>query len=73
MLVAHKPSSTFCNLTLPISLRILDVTEIKSIPYARISHSFIKRVTGTIRCEYLDQTPFWNSRDVARRLDDVKD
>ena len=52
------------------NLRILDVSEIKSIPYAPISHPFIERVIGTIRREYLDHTPFWNSLDLARKLDD---
>ena len=55
------------------NLRILDVTEIKSIPYAPTSHPFIERLIGTIRCEYLDQTPYWNSLDLARKLDDFKD
>ena len=54
------------------NLRIMDVTDIKSIPYTPISHPFIERLIGTIRREYLDQTPFWNSRDLARKLDDFK-
>ena len=40
------------------NLRILDVNEIKSIPYAPMSHPFIERVIGTIRREYLDHVPF---------------
>lgn len=55
------------------NLRILDVYEIKSIPYAPMSHPFIERVIGTIRREYLEQTPFWHSQDLARKLDDFKD
>lgn len=55
------------------NLRILDVDEIKSVPYAPMSHPFIERVIGTIRREHLDQTPFWNSLDLARKLDDFKD
>ncbi len=54
------------------NLRLQDVTEIKSIPYTPISHPFIERVIGTIRREYLDQTLFWNSLDLARKLDDFK-
>ena len=40
------------------NLRILDVTEIKSVPYAPLSHSFVERLIGTIRREYLDHAPF---------------
>jgi len=54
------------------NLRILDVTEIKSIPYVPMSHPFIERVIGTIRREYLDHVPFWNSIDLERRLREFK-
>jgi putative transposase len=50
------------------NLRILDVTEIKSVPYVPRSHPFIERVIGTIRREYLDHVPFWNSIDLERKL-----
>lgn len=55
------------------NLRILDVTEIKSVPYVPISHPFIERVIGTIRREYLDHVPFWNSLDFERKLGEFKD
>jgi len=55
------------------NLRILDVTEIKSIPYAPTSHPFIERVIGTIRREFLDHTPFWSTLDLARKLDDFRE
>ncbi|XOV85446.1 MAG: integrase core domain-containing protein [bacterium] len=55
------------------NLRILEVTEIKSLPYAPMSHPFIERVIGTIRREYLDHVPFWNSLDLERKLDEFKD
>ena len=55
------------------NLRILEVGEIKSIPYAPMSHPFIERAIGTIRSEYLDNTPFWNASDLARKLDDIGD
>jgi putative transposase len=38
------------------NLRILEVTEIKSIPYVPLSHPFVERLIGTIRREYLDHT-----------------
>ena len=55
------------------NLRILDIDEIKTIPYTPISHPFIERLIGTIRREYLDQTFFWNSMDLERKLNHFKD
>ena len=55
------------------NLRILEVNKIKSIPYAPMPHPFIERIIGTIRREYLDDVPFWNSLDLARKLDEFKD
>ncbi len=55
------------------NLRILDVTEIKSVPYVPMSHPFIERVIGTIRREYLDHVLFWNSLDLQRKLGEFKD
>ena len=55
------------------NLRILDVTEIKSVPYAPMSHPFIERLIGTIRRDYLDHVPFWNSLDLERKLGEFKD
>jgi len=51
------------------NLRILEVEEIKSVAYAPMSHPFVERLVGTIRREYLDHTPFWNSIDLHRKLD----
>ena len=48
------------------------MSEIKSVPYAPMSHPIVERVIGTIRREYLDNVPFWNSLDLARKLDDFK-
>ena len=55
------------------NMRILDVEEIKSVPYIPMSHPFIERVIGTIRREYLDQVPSWNSLDLERKLGEFKD
>jgi putative transposase len=41
------------------NLRILDIEELKSVPFAPRSHPFIERLIGTLRREYLDQTFFW--------------
>ncbi len=55
------------------NLRILEIEEIKSVPFTPISHPFVERLIGTIRREYLDHVPFWNSLDLARKLDQFKD
>jgi len=51
------------------NLRILDVDEIKTVPYTPRSHPFVERLIGTIRREYLDHTFFWNPQDLERKLD----
>jgi len=50
------------------NLRILEVIEVKTMPYVPLSHSFVERLVGTIRREYLDQVPFWTARDLERKL-----
>ena len=55
------------------NLRILEIDEIKSIPFTPISHPYIERVIGTIRRECLDQTLFWNEVDLQNKLDDFTD
>src|ERR1700677_3026764 len=54
------------------NLRILEVEEIKTVPYAPMSHPFIERLIGTIRREYLDHTFFWNSIDLHRKLENFR-
>jgi len=55
------------------NLDILDIESIKSIPYTPRSHPFIERLIGTVRREFLDQTLFWNERDLLRKLNQFKD
>ena len=50
------------------NLRILDIEEIKSVPHTPTSHPFIERLIGTVRRELLDQTLFWNERDLQNKL-----
>ena len=50
------------------NLRILDVMEVKTVPYVPLSHPFVERLIGTIRREYLDHVPFWSARDLERKL-----
>ena len=33
-----------------------------------MSHPFVERVIGTMRREFLDHVPFWNGRDLERKL-----
>ncbi len=42
------------------NLRILDIQEIRSVPYLTLSHPFVQRLIGTIRRELLGQLLFWN-------------
>jgi transposase InsO family protein len=50
------------------NLRILDVTEIKTVPYVPRSHPFVERLIGTIRRECLDRTLFWTAVDLEMKL-----
>ena len=54
------------------NLRVLDIEEVKSIPYVPVSHPFVERLIGTIRREYLDQMFFWNTGDLFRKLEDFR-
>jgi len=52
------------------NLRILDVREIKTVPYVPLAHPFVERLIGTIRRECLDRTLFWTAADLEMtRLD----
>jgi transposase InsO family protein len=50
------------------NLRVLEVQEIKTVPYVPLSHPFVERLIGTIRREYLDQTLFWTAADLNEKL-----
>ena len=55
------------------NLRILDVMEVKSVPYVPLSHPFIERLIGTVRREFLDHVPFWGTVDLERKLEHFKE
>ena len=55
------------------NLRILEVMEVKTVPYVPLSHPFVERLIGTVRREYLDQVPFWGALDLDRKLLRFKD
>ena len=50
------------------NLRVLEVQEIKTVPYAPLSHPFVERLIGTIRRECLDQMLFWTALDLETKL-----
>jgi putative transposase len=50
------------------NLRILDIKEVKTVPYIPLSHPFVERLVGSVRREFTDQTPFWHARDLERKL-----
>ena len=54
------------------NLRVLEIEELKSVPYAPVSHPFVERLIGTIRREYLDRVFFWNAVDLARKMHEFK-
>jgi len=54
------------------NLRILDVAEIKTVPYVPLSHPFVERLIGTVRREFLDQVLFWSARDLENKLDEFQ-
>ena len=55
------------------NLRVMEVEQLKSVPFAPVSHPFVERLIGTIRREYLDRVFFWNAVDLARKLSEYKD
>jgi putative transposase len=55
------------------NLRILDVTEVKTVPHVPLSHPFVERLIGTVRRELLDHVPFWGARDLEPKLLQFKD
>jgi putative transposase len=54
------------------NLRIADIEEIKSIPYASMSHPFVERLIGTIRREFLGLVLIWNAIYLERKLEEFR-
>lgn len=54
------------------NLRVIEIEEIKSVPYTPISHPFVEQLIETIRREYLDHTLFWNVFDLERKFVDFQ-
>ena len=55
------------------NLRVLNVEQIKTVPYVPLSHPFVERLIGTVRREYLDQTLFWTKADLEDKLRGFQD
>ena len=55
------------------NLRILEVSEIKTVPYVPLSHPFVERLIRTIRHEYLDRFLFWTTVDLENKLLEFRD
>lgn len=55
------------------NLRILDVSEIKTVPHVPLSHPFVERLIGTVRRELLDEVLFWGAADLERKLLQFRD
>src|SRR5690242_13444046 len=53
-------------------LRVLAVTEIKTVPWLPLSHPFVERLIGTVRREYLDRILFWTAADLETKLLDFQ-
>ena len=54
------------------TLRVLEVKEIKTVPYVPLSHPFVERLIGAIRREYLDRVLFWTTADLEQKLLDFQ-
>ena len=54
------------------NLRVLGVTEIKTVPCVPLSHPSVERLIGTVRREYLDRILFWTTADLEAKLTDFQ-
>ena len=50
------------------NLRVLEVNEVKTVPYVPLSHPFVERLIGTVRRECLDRMLFWTALDLEQKL-----
>ena len=54
------------------NLRVLQVTEVKSVPYVPLSHPFVERLIGTLRRECVARMLFWSASDLEQKLCDFQ-
>ena len=55
------------------NLRVLEIDEIKSVPYTPTSHPFVERLIRSIREDLLNHTFFWNKFDLQKKLDSYQE
>ena len=55
------------------NLRVLEIDELKTVPYTPISHPFVERLIRTIRREFLDHVLFWKAVDLKSKLSAFRD
>ena len=55
------------------NLRVLRVTDVKSVPYVPVSHPFVERLIGTLRRECVDRMLFWSASDLEHKLEAFQD
>ena len=49
------------------------MNEIKTVPSVPFSHPFVERLVGTVRQDYLDQTLYWNVRNLEQKPDSFQE
>jgi len=54
------------------TLRILEILEIKTVPYVPLTHPFVELLIGTLRRECLDRMLFWTTADMEAKLADFQ-
>jgi hypothetical protein len=54
------------------NVRVLEVTEIKTVAYVPLSHPLVERLIGTVRREYLDRILFWTMADLETKMIDFQ-
>src|SRR3954451_1950348 len=54
------------------NLRVLEITEIKTVPYVPLSHPFVERLIGTIRRASPARVLFWTTADLEMKLSDFQ-
>jgi putative transposase len=55
------------------NLRVLEVEEIKSVPYAPVSHPFVERRSERSGVSTFDRVFCWNAVDLACKLKEYED
>jgi hypothetical protein len=70
--ISTDPDPIFKHHRWQATLRVWDIDEVKTVPYTPLSHPVVERTVGTVRQEFLDQTLFWNTADLSRKLAQYK-